>query len=166
MRKIALFLGFVTLLVVGCTSPAQEVQKASDKMNSLDNFSTRLVIDIEGKEDGKAQSMMMTVSGKIDTKNKLNNMNVSMFGFSVDMYSEEKDDKVITYTKNPYAEGEEWIKAINTKEEAKENYNVNTAEFLEIIDKASKFEKMNSDVADMEKYGLTLSNTDLKQYLD
>jgi hypothetical protein len=159
-------------MLVGCTGgPADTVMKASSKMDKLSSFTTKMAIEVAGTSEEGDVEVSMVLDGKMDIKNKKNaftiNMDMAALSISMDMYTVEENGKITTYTENPFGV-EEWVKTVEdaakTEEDTTAMYK-NATEMLTIIDKASEFKEVKSDLKDNKKYDLIIPNTSLKELL-
>lgn len=171
MKKIILFLSLIIIFVSGCStslslSSKDIVIKAQENMQEINNFTTKVSIDMKGVTDGVETSYSMYIDGKIDLISKNTALETTMMMDNtvviINSYIEEKDDKLITYTKIPIFGG--WMKKEQLVSEKTNSYNFDTL-VLKMLDDGLEYKKVDSDLNDSDKYEVTVPNEILNEFM-
>ncbi len=168
MKKICILFLFVSLLLVGCTSATESIDKAYNKMKGLENFTTGYLIETTGNSSNNQKMKIDSyLNGKTDLKSKQSSFTLSVMsgnskGMSVNMYSDENNNQFTLYMEGSLSKSG-WSKNINSDDQ--KEVKINTIPLLDIVNKTTNVKKSFYKENNMEKYRLTISNKDMKEII-
>lgn len=165
MKKLKwLALVFVSaIMITGCgkeRTPEEVVDDASKKMNELSNYAMKLEMTMSINSSGIEMTIPITIDEKVDEDSKIASMNMTFEMFGVKMTSEGyidmSQDQTVTYAKD-FLE-DTWTKEYSANNELDD--------FVSITENASKVEKKDSEVKNVEHYQVTIEKDKMQQLLN
>lgn len=130
------------------------LKSAANKMTKLDNVTMDFNLKMGLNYNGVDGSVEITGNGKLDIKNKIYNLKMSVLGQESEMYGQITDTEVTAYQYDLYSE--KWLKTVSEIEES--DINDEDKKLLENkLTKNISTTKVESDVDGLTKYKVTLN---------
>ncbi len=166
LKKIGIMLCVVLLLVVGCgkkeLTPQEVFDEAIKKMETLENASFKMNVEVAAVSEGESQSISVAIDGKIDDKNKMTDMTLDLdlggISIATQVYTEEVDGNTITYTKDVMGDG-----YTKTTEPTDSSLDVDFNEVADFFNGKREITKVKSDIDKLDKYEVKITKDDFQE---